>query len=134
MAEFLNFTVDSLLGQQIELIGPGAVSLDSLWRVAGRPTEHSPRKWVVLAAPLIAGFAHYLAGLPVKPFPTQQYPELVWVWQGTDSEPWRTGDIMTHELLARVYAAFLDSAVDPCKSHCRGIRCKTAYANPASEH
>jgi hypothetical protein len=111
MAEFLNFTVDSLLNQQIELIGPGAVSLDSLWRVAGCPTEHSPRKWVVLAAPLIAGFVSYQAVLPGRPFPTPENPELVWVWQGGDSEPWRTGDIMTHELLARIYAAYLDTAL-----------------------
>ncbi|MBV8309149.1 MAG: hypothetical protein JO344_02000, partial [Planctomycetaceae bacterium] len=45
MAGMLNFTVETLLNQQIELIGPAAVSLDSLWRAAGSPTQHAPRNW-----------------------------------------------------------------------------------------
>ena len=111
MTETLNYTVNSLLNQQIELIGTGTVSLDSLWRAAGRPTEQDPRKWVVLAAPLIAGFVHYLTGLPEKAIAAQESKELVWVWENGDSEPWRNGDIMTHELLARIYAAYLDSSL-----------------------
>ena len=43
MAGLLNFTVETLLNQQIELIGPAAVSLDSLC-AAGSPTQHSPRR------------------------------------------------------------------------------------------
>ena len=64
MAGLLNFTVETLLNQQIELIGPAAVSLDSLWRAAGSPTQHSPRNWVELAAPLLAGFSRYLGESP----------------------------------------------------------------------
>ena len=110
MAELSNFTVETLLNQQIELIGPEAVSLDSLWRAAGCPTECSPRSWMKLAAPLLAGFSGYLANLPERPIDIDRAGRLLWVWDGEDGEPWRTGDVMTHELLARVYAAYLDSA------------------------
>jgi hypothetical protein len=110
MSSFLNLTVESLLNQQIELIGPAAVSLDSLWRVAGCPAEQSPRKWTVLAAPLIAGFVHYFSSLPERPADLSD-ERLLWVWDGEDGEPWHTGDLMTHALLARVYSSYLDSAV-----------------------
>ncbi len=110
MAGLLNFTVETLLNQQIELIGPAAVSLDSLWRAAGSPTEHSPRNWMELAAPLLAGFSRYMANLPERPIAMDRGRQLLWVWEGEDGEPWRTGDMMTHELLARVYAAYLDAA------------------------
>ena len=110
MAELLNFTVETLLNQQIELIGPTAVSLDSLWRAAGCPTGHSPRSWKTLASPLLAGFKGYLANLPENSIDMDKEGQLIWVWEGEDGEPWRTGDIMTHELLARVYADYLDSA------------------------
>ena len=110
MAELLNFTVETLLNQQIELIGPAAVSLDSLWRAAGCPTGHSPRSWMKLADPLLAGFSGYLANLPERLIDIEKGGQLLWVWDGEDGEPWRTGDIMCHELLARVYAAYLDSA------------------------
>lgn len=110
MAGLLNFTVEMLLNQQIELIGPAAVSLDSLWRAAGSPAEQSPRNWMEPAAPLICGFSGYIANLPESPIAIARERQLLWVWEGEDSEPWRTGDIMTHELLARVYAAYLDSA------------------------
>jgi len=109
MAGLLNFTVETLLNQQIELIGP-AVSLDSLWRAAGSPTEHSPRNWMELAAPLLAGFSRYLANLPEITIAMDGDRQLLWVWDGEDGEPWRTGDIMCHELLARIYAAYLESA------------------------
>src|SRR5271157_5619049 len=113
MAALLNFTVETLLNQQIELIGPAAVSLDSLRRAAGSPTMHSPRNWVELAAPLLAGFSRYLANLPERPIDMDRKRQLLWVWEGEDGEPWRTGDMMTHELLARVYAAYLVSGFWP---------------------
>jgi hypothetical protein len=109
MPSSLNFTVGSLLIQQVELIGPEAVSLDSLWRAAGSPPEQSPRKWTELAAPLIAGFVRYFATLPGRTTEIDERRPLLWVWVGEEGEPWRTGDLMAHELLARVYAAFLDS-------------------------
>jgi hypothetical protein len=110
MPGILNLTIESLLSQQIELIGPGVVSLDSLWRVAGCPPEQSPRRWTVFADPLIAGFVHYFSSLPDRPADFASNP-LIWVWDGEDGEPWRTGDLMAHSLLARIYASFLDSAV-----------------------
>jgi hypothetical protein len=110
MAGLLNLTVETLLNQQIELIGPAAVSLDSLWRAADSPTEQSPRRWMELAAPLLAGFSRYLSNLPQRPIDLDNGHQLLWIWEGEDGEPWRTGDIMTQELLARVYAAYLDSA------------------------
>ncbi len=110
MAGLSNFTVETLLNQQIELIGPKAVSLDSLWLPAGSPSEHSPRNWMELAAPLLAGFSRYLANLPASPIAIDKERQLLWVWDGEDGEPWCTGDMMTHELLARVYAAYLDAA------------------------
>ncbi len=110
MTQWLKFPVESLLTQQIELIGPAAVSLDSLWRAAGCPSERSPRKWLQVAAPLVAGFARYLENVPDNAAADIATPEgqLVWVWEGEDGEPWRSGDVMTHELLARVYALYLD--------------------------
>ena len=62
-----------------------------------------------LAAPLIAGFTDYLTNLPEGPMAIGKDGQLLWVWEGEDGEPCGTGDMMTHELLARVYAAYLDS-------------------------
>jgi hypothetical protein len=110
MVTSLNFTVESLLSQQVELIGPSAVSLDSLWRVTGCPPDSSPRKWMVLAAPLIAGYIHYLSNLPDRSVELDD-DRLLWIWDGEDGEPWRSGDVIAHSHLARVYASFLDSSV-----------------------
>jgi hypothetical protein len=51
------------LRQQVEFLGDGQVSLDSLWRAWGSPHGHDPRSWSELAAPLLSGFAAYLANL-----------------------------------------------------------------------
>ena len=51
------------LRQQVEFLGDGQVSLDSLWRAWGSPAGHDPRRWAELAAPLLGGFAAYLANL-----------------------------------------------------------------------
>jgi hypothetical protein len=110
MAGLLNLTVDSLLRQQIELIGPGEVSLDSLWRAAGSPTDQSPRKWVALAVPLIAGLIRYFQAVPGRPIEVDDVTDLLRVWNGEKSEPWHQGDLVAHELLARAYAAYLESA------------------------
>jgi hypothetical protein len=101
--------VGSLLKQQIDHFGPEAVSLDSLWRAAGSPTDQSPRKWLAQAVPLIAGFLRYHTSVPGRPIKANNVTDLVLSWRGDSSEPWRTGDILTHELLARVYAAYLES-------------------------
>ena len=62
-----------------------------------------------LAAPLLAGFSRYLANLPESPIAMDMKRQLLWVWEGEDGEPWRTGDMMTHEL--------------PSASLCRVSRC-----------
>jgi hypothetical protein len=102
--------VGSLLEQQIDLFGAEAVSLDSLWRAAGSPTDESPREWLAQAVPLIAGFLRYQTSVPGRPIKANNVTDLVWSWHGENSEPWRTGDLLAHELLARVYAAYLESA------------------------
>jgi hypothetical protein len=110
MALSSHSTVASLLEQQVDLFGPDAVSLDSLWRAAGSPVDQSPRKWLAQAVPLIAGLLRYYATVPGRPIRANSVSDLVWSWNGEDSDPWLGGDILTHELLARVYAAFLMSA------------------------
>jgi hypothetical protein len=95
------------LQQQVELLGGGQVSLDSLWRAWGSPEGRDPRSWSVLAAPLLAGFAAYLANLEGD----DRDPEsarLLWVWRGESKDPWRSGDTMSHEFIARAYATYLD--------------------------
>ena len=72
------------LRQQVEIFGRDGVSLTSLWRAVGRPRGHDPRAWTLLAQPLIAGYARYLADLD----PDADRP-VVWVWNGDDGEPWR---------------------------------------------
>jgi hypothetical protein len=49
-----------------------------------------------------------------RPIKANNVTDLVWSWHGENSEPWRTGDLLAHELLARVYAAYLESAW-PCR-------------------
>src|SRR5258708_38853264 len=103
-------TVSSLLKQQVDILGPEAVSLDSLWRAAGSPSDQSPRRWITQAVPLITGFLRYHTSVPGRPIKANNVTDLLWSWNGESSETWRTGDILTHELLARVYAAYLESA------------------------
>ena len=110
MSSFLNLTVESLLNQQIELIGPEAGDLDSLWRVAGCPPEQNPRKWTIRPIPSSRSSSRYFSGLPDRPADLAD-ERLLWTGDGEDGDPWRTGDLMTVSLIARVYAAFLDSAV-----------------------
>ena len=103
-------SVSSLLNQQIDLFGPDGVSLDSLWRAAGSPDDQSPRKWLAQAVPLIAGYLRYYNSVPGRPIRATNVSDLLRSWNGDDGDPWHQGDILTHELLARVYAAYLESA------------------------
>ena len=49
MAGLLNFAVETLLHQQVELIGPASVSLDSLWaRRAPRWSTRPETGWTSL--------------------------------------------------------------------------------------
>ena len=33
----------------------------------------------------------------------------MWIWEDESKDPWCTGDLMSHELVALVYASHLDS-------------------------
>jgi hypothetical protein len=96
------------LSQQVEFLGGGQVSLDSLWRAWGSPDGHDPRTWSELAAPLLTGFAAYLANLESGDR-AREGAQLLWVWQEESKDPWRSGDIMSHEFIASAYASYLDN-------------------------
>jgi hypothetical protein len=96
------------LSQQVEFLGGGQVSLDSLWRAWGSPDGHDPRKWSELAAPLLTGFAAYLANLETGDR-APEGPQLVWVWGEETKDPWHSGDLMSHEFIASAYATYLDN-------------------------
>lgn len=96
------------LRQQVEIFGDEQVSLDSLWRAAGSPPEHNPRRWSELAAPLFLGFATYLDRIGGDPDATSDPSRLLWVWSDDSKDPWRTGDLMSHALIAAVYSSYLD--------------------------
>jgi hypothetical protein len=100
---------EATLRQQIEIFEGRAISLDSLWRAAGCPTGRDPRTWAELAGPLIAGFAGYRANLAAHAGRPQDARPVLWEWHAEDGDPWRTGDLMTNDLVARIYATFLDA-------------------------
>jgi hypothetical protein len=97
------------LTQQVEFFGGDQVSLDSLWRAWGSPARHDPRLWSELAAPLLSGFAGYLANLSSLGGPRVEASRLLWIWDDESKDPWRTGDLMSHEFIASAYAAYLDT-------------------------
>jgi hypothetical protein len=97
------------LRQQVEIFGGDQVSLDSLWRSVGSPPGHDPRRWADLAAPLLTGFSTYLERLESETESTVSAPPLLWTWEDDSKDPWRTGDLMSHELIAWTYAAYLDN-------------------------
>jgi hypothetical protein len=104
MTRELDGVAGSSLRQQLEIFGEEGVSLHSLWRAVGRPSGRDPRAWAELAAPLITGYARYLAAIDLGP----DRP-VVWVWSGDDGEPWRVGDLMCLGGLAHLYATYLDA-------------------------
>jgi hypothetical protein len=95
------------LRQQVEFLGGGQVSLDSLWRAWGSPHGHDPGRWSELAAPLLAGFAAYLANLGGQDAEPEAV-QLLWVWREESKDPWHSGDTMSHEFIAWAYATYLD--------------------------
>lgn len=100
------------LRQQVEIFGRDRVSLDSLWRAAGQPADRDPRTWSRLAAPLLEGFSRYFAELQSLDDHRAGSTPALDVWEGDDGDPWRRGDLMAVDLLARVYASFLDGSND----------------------
>jgi hypothetical protein len=117
MTRELDRVAGTSLRQQLEIFGDEGVSLHSLWRAVGRPGGRDPRSWSLLAAPLIGGYARYLA----KIRPGSDRP-VVWVWNGDDGEPWRVGDLMCLGGLAHLYAAYLDA--DVCREDEPCFRCR----------
>jgi hypothetical protein len=95
------------LKQQVEFFGGDQVSLDSLWRSWGSPADHDPRAWSGLAAPLISGFSGYLGNLDGDGR-SADVSRLLWIWEDESKDPWRTGDLMSHEFIAWAYATYLD--------------------------
>jgi len=96
--------------QQVEIFGGDQVSLSSLWRAVGSPEGKDPERWVEVAAPLLSGFAAYLDRL--ESFGGSSWSSdsarSVWIWEDESKDPWLTGDLMSHELIAWVYASHLD--------------------------
>jgi hypothetical protein len=101
-----------ILRQQVEFFGGGQVSLDSLWRASGSPDGHDPRGWSELAAPLLSGFAAYLGNLDEDPGRSADLPRLLWIWEDESKDPWRSGDLMSHEYIAWAYATYLDTRLE----------------------
>ena len=98
----------SALRQQVEFLGEGQVSLDSLWRAWESPRGHDPRTWSELAAPLLSGFAAYRGNLDGTDGSVEA-SRLLWIWEEESKDPWRSGDLMSHEFIAWAYATYLDT-------------------------
>jgi hypothetical protein len=95
--------------QQVEIFGGDQVSLNSLWRAVGSPAGQDPERWAEVAASLLAGFSSYLEQLESFGGSPGGSSRLLWIWEDESKDPWRTGDLMSHELIAWMYASHLDS-------------------------
>jgi hypothetical protein len=100
------------LKQQVEIFGGAQVSLDSLWRAVACPAGHDPRAWSALAAPLLGGFASYIAALDGAPAHAADASRLLWTWEDESKDPWLTGDVMGEEFIAWAYAIYLDKHLE----------------------
>jgi hypothetical protein len=94
--------------QQVEIFGGDQVSLSSLWRAVGSPHGREPEQWAEVAAPLLAGFSAYLDRLESLGASSSESARGLWTWEDESKDPWLTGDLMSHELIAWVYASHLD--------------------------
>jgi hypothetical protein len=96
--------------QQVEIFGGDQVSLNSLWRAVGSPEGKDPERWVEVAAPLLSGFSAYLHRLEsFGGSSSSDSARPLWIWEDESKDPWLTGDLMSHELIAWVYASHLDT-------------------------
>ena len=114
MAGLSNFTVETLLNQQIELIGPAAVSLDSLLRRRVSDPAFSP-KLDGTGRPSARRVQPLLRESPRETHRHGHETAASLGLGGRGRRTLRTGDIMTHELLA---------------SLCRVSRCRFLTADP----
>jgi hypothetical protein len=119
----MNTTINNPAGvaleEQVEFLGSAQVSLSSLWRAWNCPDGHDPRSWSELAAPLLSGFAAYLANLDGGDRAAHR-ARLLWVWLGESKDPWHFGDTMSHEFIARAYATYLDDLLGPASLYIDG--------------
>jgi hypothetical protein len=97
------------LRQQVEIFGGDQVSLNSLWRAVGSPAGDEPERWADVAEPLLSGFSAYFDRLETIGGSPAPRTRSLWIWEDESKDPWRTGDLMGHELIALVYASHLDS-------------------------
>jgi hypothetical protein len=95
--------------QQVEIFGSDQVSLNSLWRAVGSPAGEDPDRWADVAEPLLSGFSAYLDRLETIVGSPSARARSLWIWEDDSKDPWRTGDLMGHELIALIYASHLDS-------------------------
>jgi hypothetical protein len=100
------------LKQQVEIFGGAQVSLDGLWRAAGSPPGHDPRRWQALAAPFLSGFAAYARQLDGRRAVDADSSRLIWTWDDESKDPWLHGDLMSEEFVAAAYATYLDTYSD----------------------
>ena len=95
--------------QQVEIFGGDQVSLSSLWRAVGSPAGESPERWADVAEPLLSGFSAYLDRLETIVGSPSARARSLWSWEDESKDPWRTNDLMGHELIALIYASHLDT-------------------------
>jgi hypothetical protein len=95
--------------QQVEIFGAQQVSLNSLWRAVGSPEGQEPKRWAEVAAPLVSGFSAYFDRIETIGGSPDAETRPLWTWEDESKDPWHTGDLMSHELIALVYASHLDS-------------------------
>ena len=100
------------LRQQVEIFGGEQISLDSLWRASASPPGHDPHCWRALAAPFLSGLAAYLGKIENRPSGASDAARLVWTWDDESKDPWLTGDLMSDEFVAGLYAIYLDTYSD----------------------
>lgn len=102
--------IGSILRLQVEFFGEAAISLDSLWRAGGCPVGKEPVRWATQAYSLIRAYSEYISNFPPPGSARCTDEPILWRWADTDSDPWRSGDLMGPGVLARLYAEYLRAA------------------------
>ena len=96
--------------QQVEIFGGDQVSLSSLWRAVGSPERNRPR--TLGRSRRAPAFRFLCLSRPARErlgvFRASDSARSVWIWEDESKDPWLTGDLMSHELIAWVYASHLD--------------------------
>jgi hypothetical protein len=61
----------------------------------------------------VAIYRGYLARLTAGGGRRPDGRPVLWEWHAEDGDPWRAGDLMTGDFIARAYAAYLDAGMRP---------------------